>query len=348
MRRSRAQTRISKPGKKEPKPGKPSGKSGEQKSQDGKPQEGESQQGEPKESEPQEGQPGEKGEQQQSQSKQAEKQKKTPGREEIEQAKKEMEQAIEKLKKLNADAASGHQDEAVRKLQEAKEKLEEILRQLREEERELMLAALEARFQKMLALQIAVHTGTTSLDKTPKKEWTARHFGSARSLANDEDGIVLEAAKALTLLKEEGSSVAFPEGVEQVRDDMLSVARLLERTEVGEFTQGTQRDIIESLEEMIEALQKEMEKSKNKEKQQGSGEEGQQQEKNKALVDEIAELKMLRSLQLRINRRTKRLGSLVKGEQATEAEVVEQLQTLSRRQSQVQQATHNLATGKNK
>jgi hypothetical protein len=259
-----------------------------------------------------------------------------------------MEQAIEKLKKLNADAASGHQDEAVRKLQEAKEKLEEILRQLREEERELMLAALEARFQKMLALQIAVYNGTGSLDKTPKKEWTARHFGSARSLANDERTIALEAAKALTLLKEEGSSVAFPEGLEQIRDDMLSVARLLDRTDFGELTQGTEREIIESLEEMIEALQKEMEKSKNKQQagQQNGQQKGQQQQ-NDALVDEIAELKMLRSLQYRINRRTKRLGSLVKGEQAADPEVIEQLQSLSRRQSQVQQATRNLATGKN-
>lgn len=340
-------SKSGKPGKKESqsgKQGKPSGDSKDQKPQSGEPQQGEPQDG----GEPQSGDQGDQQQSpKQSQSSPEQKQKKTPGREEIEQARKEMEQAIEKLKKLNADAASGHQDEAVRKLQEAKEKLEEILRQLREEERELMLAALEARFQKMLALQIAVHNGTTSLDKTPKTEWTARHFGSARSLANDEDAIALEAAKALTLLKEEGSSVAFPEGVEQVRDDMLSVARLLERTEVGEFTQGVQRDIIEALEEMIEALQKEMEKSKNKDKQQGSGE-GQQQEQDKALVDEIAELKMLRSLQLRINRRTKRLGSLVKGEQATEAEVVEQLQTLSRRQSQVQQATHDLATGKNK
>jgi len=303
------------------------GKSGQQESPDGKPAGDE-------ESPQQDGSPGE-----------SQQQERTPGRDEIEQAKKEMERALEKLKKLNRDGASGHQDEAVRKLLEAKEKLEEILRQLREEERELMLAALEARFQKMLAMQLVVHTGTVGLDKTPKNEWTARHFGRARELSVDQGAIAFEAAKALTLLKEEGSSVAFPEAVEQMRDDMLSVVRLLERTEVGELTQGIQRDIIEVLEEMIEALQKEMEKKKNEQQQQQPGEQGQPGDDE--LVDKLSELKMLRSLQLRVNRRTKRLGGLVKGEQATDAEVVEQLRSLARRQAQVQQAAHNLATGKN-
>lgn len=342
--------------RKEPEESEPKSDKPGSKGESGKKSDRESQPGKSGQEEQQDGgqQPENQGEQQQSgeESPQrsaqnsSEPQKKTPGREEIEKAKKEMEQAIEKLKKLNADAASGHQDEAVRKLQEAKEKLEEILRQLREEERELMLAALEARFQKMLALQIAVYNGTVSLDKTPKADWSARHFGTARSLANDEHAISIEASKALALLMEEGSSVAFPEGVEQIREDMLSVARLLERTETGELTQGTERDIIESLEELVEALQKEMEKKKNDQQQQQQ--EQMQLQMNQALVDEIAELKMLRSLQLRINRRTKRLGALVKGEQATDPEIVEQLQSLSRRQAQVQQATYHLASGKDK
>jgi hypothetical protein len=51
---------------------------------------------------------------------------------------------------------------------------------------------------------------------------------------------------------------------------------------------------------------------------------------------------------LRINRRTRRLGRLIDGDQATEAEVVQQLKGLSKRQQKIQEATHDLATGKNK
>jgi hypothetical protein len=51
---------------------------------------------------------------------------------------------------------------------------------------------------------------------------------------------------------------------------------------------------------------------------------------------------------LRVNGRTTRLGRLVDGEQAVDADVVNQLQRLSERQSRIQKATYDLATGRNK
>ncbi|MCA9113974.1 MAG: hypothetical protein KDA79_02735 [Planctomycetaceae bacterium] len=257
-----------------------------------------------------------------------------------------MERAIEELKKKNHDDASDSQGDAIAELEKAKEKLEEILRQLREEEQELLLFALEARFQKMLALQQIVYNGTLSLSRTPNEEWTARHFGRSRELSGQETEIAVEALKALTLLKEEGSSVAFPEGVEQLREDMLTVADRLETEQVGEITQGIEKDIIEALQEMIEALQKEMEKKKEEQQQQQQQQQGQKQDP--PLVDQLAELKMLRSLQLRVNRATRRLGRLVEGEQATKADVVGELQRLARRQARIQEAAYDLATGRNK
>jgi hypothetical protein len=256
-----------------------------------------------------------------------------------------MERAIQELKKLRSEDASKEQSEAIAKLEEAKEKLEEILRQLREEERELLLAALEARFQKMLAMQLLVYNGTLSLAKTPQAQWGARHEDRSHTLSLQEADIALEATKALELLKAEGSSVAFPEAVEQLREDILIVARRLDDNKAREITQAIEKDIIEALGEMIEALQKEMEKAKEKEPKEGEPKEGKPQDP--ALVDKLAELKMLRSLQLRINRRTKRLGRLIDGDQATKEEVVDQLQGLAKRQSRIQDAAHDLVTGKN-
>jgi len=162
----------------------------------------------------------------------------TPGRNEIEQALREMNRAIEKLQKENREGASTDQDKALNELLKAKEKLEEILRQLREEEREILLAALEARFQKMLQLQILVYNGTRALSKTPSKDWGSRQFGRSRELSQRENDIALDAAKALDILKEEGSSVAFPESVAQLREDMLIVAGRLEEYHVGDLTQA--------------------------------------------------------------------------------------------------------------
>jgi len=270
---------------------------------------------------------------------------KTPGRKDLEQARRNMERAIKELKEKNRNSASDAQDRALQKLLAAKEKLEEILRQLREKERERLLAALEARFQKMLAMQVIVYAGTVNLGKTKKSERTSRHFARSRELSQKEKEIAVEAAKALTLLQEEGSSVAFPEAVRQLRLDMLLVAQRLERVQVEEITQETERDIIEALNEMIEALQKEMEKMKDKKKK-GKPKKG--QPKDPALVEILAELKMLRSLQMRINRRTKRLGRRIKGDQATDADILDLLKDLAKRQAPIQEATYNLASGRNK
>ncbi|MEX0717085.1 MAG: hypothetical protein WD066_10870 [Planctomycetaceae bacterium] len=276
--------------------------------------------------------------------------KRTPGRDEIEQAREEMERAIEELKKADPDKAADHQDEAITKLQKAKEKLEEILRQLREEEREQLLAALEQRFQRMLVLQKEVNRDTLVLNSIYSKDQQVDAIaGRSRELSQKEQLIAEEALKALTLLKEDGTSVSFPLSVEQLREDMLTVARRLDQAQVGDLTQAIEKDIVEALEELIEALQKEMQKSdEEKEQQQQQQQQQQGEPQDPALVDAIAELKMLRSLQQRINRRTVSLGTLVEGDQALETDVVAQVRELSKRQSDVQQATYDLATGRNK
>jgi hypothetical protein len=276
--------------------------------------------------------------------------KKTPGRKEIEEARRAMQKAEEELKRLQRDKALERQDEAIRKLAQAKERLEKILRQLREEEQEIMLTSLEARFAKMLLNEIQLHVDTVTLGKTAKNAWTATHFGKARQLSVQQETIADEAGRALTLLKEEGSSVAFPQGVEQIRDDMLSIVRRLGKNDVGDFTQSIEKDVIESLEELVAALQSEIENRKKPENQRqrrqksGSGNE----ENEKQLVEQIAELKMLRSLQLRVNRRTKEIGRRIHGEQATADDLATELQRLARRQAEIQEATYIIASGRNR
>jgi hypothetical protein len=66
------------------------------------------------------------------------------------------------------------------------------------------------------------------------------------------------------------------------------------------------------------------------------------------LVETLAELKMLRSMQMRVNRRTKRLAQMIEGEQAVDPEVVSQLRQLSRSQSRIQDATYDLSAGRNR
>jgi hypothetical protein len=315
------------------------GKSDQKQGKGQPPQPGE--QGE--ESEPQEGSPSEGEQPQETQPK------KTPGRNEIEAARRAMRQAEEELKRLEGKKGMGHQDEAIRKLAEARAQLEKILRQLRQEEQQIVLRSLEARFAKMLVMQLQIHVDTVALSKTPSNAWTVKHFGRARELSVDEATIADEAAKALKLLKEEGSSVAFPQGVEQVRDDMLTISTRLSGNDVAAFTQSIERDVIESLEEMVTALQNEIEKREKQDenRRQQKGQRGQGEEE-KQLVQELAELKMLRSLQFRVNRRTREIGLLVKGEQASNEKLLQDLSKLAHRQAEIQDATYIIATGRNR
>jgi hypothetical protein len=337
-----------------PKDGKPQdGMPKDGKSQDGKPMDGKPQDGKPMDGQPQDGQPmpmqdgqQQKDGQQDNQQQDDPKKQKTPGRKQLEESRDAMQRAIEELKKQKRDDASKEQDEAIRKLMEAKEKIEEILRQLREEEQKLMLAALEARFKKMLAAQLIIYHDTVRLSKADPSEKSSVQARAVK-LSQAEQEILIDADKALILLKEEGSSIAFPESVAGIRQDVQTLVNWLRDAKVGELTQAVEKDVIEALEELIEALQKEMEKSDDdkKKKQQ---QQQQQQDQSQPLVDQLAELKMLRSLQLRVNRRTKQLSRTFDGEQASEAEAVQQLQQLSGRQARIQQATSDLVKGKNK
>lgn len=371
-----------KPGEQKPgeqKPGEQ--KAGEQKPGEQKPGE-ESKPGEPSEQEPMEGsdsesqdsknakpsksqpnqsqpmppQDGQQGEQsdsdsqdQQSQDQQAEQ---NPARQRIEQAQQKMRDAQKKLEEAKRKESVDDQRAAREELEKAKAELEEILRQMREEEVKRTLAALEQRFKKMLEMQLKVYESTRRLDQVPDENRGDQFVVEAGRLGFDERKIATEAFKALTLLQEEGSSVAFPASVEQMHDDMQQVAERLGATKVDDITIGIEEDIIASLEEMIEALQKAQQDLEDKEQQQQQQQQ-QGQPGDQPLVDQIAELKMIKALQLRVNKRTTRYARLLEDEedlvgQATSTDLVDALQKLSQRQQEIFTITRDIVLGKNK
>jgi hypothetical protein len=161
----------------------------------------------------------------------------------------------------------------------------------------------------------------------------------AGRLSGREAEIVVEADKALALLREEGSAVAFPEAVSQVSDDMRQLVRRLQEAKVGQITQAIEEDVIAALEEIIEALKQAIEDAEERRRQQESPDGPPGEPQDPSLVDRLAELRMIRALQMRINTRTERYSKLVTGEQAGSAELVEALQRLAERQERVFQIT---------
>jgi hypothetical protein len=273
--------------------------------------------------------------------------KQTPGKEDVEQAIRKQRQAEENLEQAKRDQASNKQDQAIKDLENARKRLEEILRQLREEEMQRLLAALEARCRQMLAMQIEVYEGTVRVDKTiaqiPDRKPAREEEQRSLQLSDREQQIVALANKAIQILENEGSAVAFPEVFTQVRDDMVHVARRLGRVDVGPVTQTIEQDIINTLKEMIEALKKaQANKSGGGQSQAGS------QPPNPSLIDILAELKMIRSLQIRVNSRTLTYARQYTGEQANDPDIQRELNDLAQRQQKIFNITNDIARGKNR
>lgn len=352
-----------------PSEGSPSGEKSSEKSSEGSPSQGgeaekgesgEGQSGEGKSGEPgssgqdgqpsQSGQQGESGQEGPSGEESQEQDDAQPGlhstksiQERLEAAKRRMQKAREELEKAKHEGAVEQQEEAIRELELAQAELEEILRQLREEEMERVLMALEERLKRMLQLQKAVYEGTRQLDKIPAEKRTSRHEIDAGQLSNRESLIVRQADQAMLLLKEDGTVVAMPEALDQAREDMRQVVTRLARADVGAITLATEEEILVALEEMLAAVRKEMD---NMEKRK-SGQSQQQGTMDQPLVDQLAELRMIRSMEIRVKRRTVSLDQLGSTPDVDPADLQESHRELARRQQRIYEITQDIASGKN-
>ena len=272
----------------------------------------------------------------------SDKNKQTPGREQLEKAREEMEQALEKLKEQNREEALKNEDNAMEELHAAAEKLEAMLRQLREEEKEMMLASLEARFQRMLQAETAIHEGTVGVAATPQKDWLDLNYGRCRELSQQQSELTQECAQTVNLLREEGTSVAIVIAVEDIEADMNSVSGWMQEYKVGELTQSVQKDILESLKQLIETTQKEMQNMKEQQKQEQQQRDPSQEKPG--LVELMAEIRVLRSLQLQVNRRTKQVDGLLQSTTTDDLPALQkQVHDLAIRQNRLIESAKELA-----
>lgn len=236
----------------------------------------------------------------------------TPGQGGVQGAKRAMQRAKRNLRQRSAKGANRDQKEALERLEKAREELEEALRQMREEEQLMLLEAIERRLRRMLRDQTKIFKETLSLSirlRDAKKPPRAVVDKGAQ-LGDGEAELAAEAEKILEILREEGTTVVIPDVVEDLKLDLDNLARRLRDLKAGPYTQQVQRDVMETLRDLIEVIQQELNR------RQGQGQGGQPQEGNpdEPLLPTSAELKMLKALQLRVNRRTETFEKLIEKE----------------------------------
>jgi hypothetical protein len=215
-----------------------------------------------------------------------------------------MNQAAEQLQGKQGQQARSEQQKALDQLEEARRQLQEALDQLRREQQEEILRGLESRFTAMLAKQEPINRQTADLEAKGQPAWTHADELVVGGLARDEDKLAGDAGEALHILEEEGTTIVFPQVVEELRDDLKDAAGRLNSRQTGGFTPQIQMDIVDLLKELIAAVQQL--RQQNEAGKSGQGMPG-QPDQPPPLLPGSAELKLLRSCQVRINRMTTHL-----------------------------------------
>lgn len=265
--------------------------------------------------------------------------KQTPGRKRVQQAVPKQKAAAGQLKEYKP--AKQKQQDAKEDLDQAKQELDEALAQLRQQLQDEVLRALEERFTAMLAKQRELSAQTKHLDRTRGNVLTADGslptdlVNKIQNVASGESDLEVEASDALKLLEEEGTTAVFPEIVQELQSQLRGVAKRCRGNETGKPTQEGQAEVEDTLTLLINALRKTIE-LKDGGGQCGSCN-GQPQ-----LVPISAELKMIRFLQERVNKRTKDLDGIPAALKETDDAKAEAAE-LSSRQGKVQDLTRKLA-----
>ena len=229
--------------------------------------------------------------------------KKQPGQEQMEQAGDAQKQAADDMQQNDSDSAQKKQKQAEQKMEQALEEIEDRLSQLREETNEEKLARLEARFRQMLERQNVASIMTIEIEdkRFNLGQIRLRDQLLILRLATEELEIRELAQQAYDLLLEDGTSIVFPEVVQDLRADLESAAGLLQSERTDQYTQLVQKEVEITIQDLLDAL-KEAKKDGKKGGGGGGGGGGKQ-----PLLKKSAELKILRMRQRRLNRRTKKL-----------------------------------------
>ena len=270
-----------------------------------------------------------------------------PAQENVQQAVPNQQGAQEDIEKNKREDASQKQDKAIQALQEAIKELEKRLKQLREKELAKLLANLEERVNRMLRMQIEVRLSTIEIatrigTQNPKP---TVEIQKSQTEADKELAIIIEADKALKLMEGEGSAVVFAGVLTEVKGDMQAVQRRLNEGRVEKQTQDIEQDIIDQLTMMKEALKKAKQDLENQANKPPS--ESPPGKPNQKLLDLLNELKLIKSLQEQVNKRTIGYNKQDPGEQAKDALVQTELKQLSDRQKVLQDMLHKIATQAN-
>lgn len=267
------------------------------------------------------------------------KQKAAPGAPNVGRAAERMQQAADRIGEHQPSDAQQEQVGAMSELQNALDELDDSLRQLRKEEMEDTLAALAARFRKILNNELEVREALALLSEKPRTDWTRTDEQSLARAAKAHSEANDDAQATLRILIDEGTTIILPDLLRQLAGQMDVLKQRLEQGDIGTEARRTLADVIEMLEEIvgaIEARRQEQEQAG----QPGGEQNGQSGQNPEPLLKLSAELRLLKGAQTRVNARTRELAARPDGD--VDADTRAALEHLSTRQNELAELAQRL------
>lgn len=231
--------------------------------------------------------------------------------ESVQNAQQQMQQAAQQLGQNQSGEASQNQEQAIEELDQARQEVERQLNELRDQMQQEQIAKLEEVFKKMLERQRNVTGATKAIAESRGSDENRLRRADRielRKWAKEERELETAAQQAEELLVDDGTSIVFRDIVGYLQLEIGSVAQLMEKQQTGAYVQEAHFEIETTLEELIAALENSgagQQPGQQPPGQQPPGQPGGQQ--RQSLFPPLAEIKLLKFTQERINRRTKAL-----------------------------------------
>jgi len=174
------------------------------------------------------------------------------------------EQNLQKKNQQNQEMAEKDEKEALKELDKAKEKLKQQKEELQNQMQEEILFQLETALKEALEKELEIRE--TTLAKEQKRITTGSLSREdnieLKNLGNLQSELRESVERVQKKLEEENASV-FAWIVQDVADSMQIIANSLKLYKTGHATLSLEDEVIEQLEELIEAMKQERKKKKS-------------------------------------------------------------------------------------
>ncbi|MFP3936859.1 MAG: DUF4175 family protein [Phycisphaerae bacterium] len=263
-----------------------------------------------------------------------------PGRSDVDSAAGAMDDAADKLSGGDCGGANTDQNEAIDRLDRARDELSEAIAREQEMLQAEQLASIEQMLRQILAAQEEVSASTREADAAiGENELTRGDKLRLTELSDTEGALADDVDEVRGMLSQEGSTVVFPGVLEGARGELGRVQSLLADYDSGSETQRRQANIEADLRAMLSAVRDEL----SRRRRQGGGGGQCPGGGEGPLIPPLAELRMLRLLQLRIGARTDALAEAAEAGEMSPDAVAEEHAELAERQRRVREMARQVA-----